>query len=89
MTTNPIEDEDMLAEPTVEYISRHSFTPIVETREGRFKNPYANIEQQVFEPDEDFYRSISIEEFKIKAREVVEKVYKRYTNERNNTTRNT
>ena len=43
----------------------------------------------IFEPDEDFYRSITMEEFKIKAREVVEKVYKRYTNERNNTARNT
>ena len=42
-----------------------------------------------FEPDEDFYNSISIEEFKIRAREVVKQAYERYTNERNNITEST
>ncbi|MCL2041336.1 MAG: hypothetical protein FWG84_04770 [Bacteroidales bacterium] len=37
-------------------------------------------------PDEDFYRAITMDEFKIRAREVVEKAYKRYINERNHIT---
>ena len=43
-------------------------------------------EQQILEPDDDFYRAISMEEFKKKARIVVKNAYKRYTNERNNIT---
>ena len=37
-------------------------------------------------PDVDFYRAITMGEFKLRAREVVEKAYKKYTNECNNTT---
>ncbi|MCL2130993.1 MAG: hypothetical protein FWH36_00840 [Lentimicrobiaceae bacterium] len=44
-------------------------------------------ENDYLNPDEDFYRAITMEEFKIKAREVVEKAYNRYTNERNHITR--
>jgi hypothetical protein len=43
-------------------------------------------EQQILEPDDDFYRAISMEEFKDRARVVVENAYKRYTNERKNIT---
>ena len=43
-------------------------------------------EQQILEPDDDFYRAISMDEFKERARIVVENAYKRYTNERNNIT---
>jgi hypothetical protein len=44
---------------------------------------------EVLEPDDDFRRAISMEEFKQRAHKVVEKAYKRYTNERNNITGNT
>ena len=37
-------------------------------------------------PDADFYRAITMDEFKIRAREVVEKAYKRYIHERNHIT---
>jgi hypothetical protein len=43
-------------------------------------------EQQILEPDDDFHRAISMDEFKKRARVVVENAYKRYTNERNNIT---
>jgi len=43
-------------------------------------------ERVYYEPDEDFYKSITAEEFRKKAHEVVEKAYKKYTNECNNTT---
>jgi hypothetical protein len=46
-------------------------------------------EQQILEPDDDFYRAISMDEFKERARVVVEDAYKRYTNERNNITGST
>ena len=46
-------------------------------------------EQQILEPDDDYYRAISMEEFKERARVVVENAYKRYTNERNNITGST
>jgi len=36
-------------------------------------------EQQILEPTDDFYRAISMEEFKERARVVVENAYKRYT----------
>jgi len=42
-----------------------------------------------YEPDEDFYKSITIDEFKKRAIKVVEKAYKRYINERNNITEGT
>jgi len=41
-------------------------------------------EDVVFQPDDDFYRSITMDEFKERAREVVTAAYKKYTNERNN-----
>ena len=50
----------------------------VNTREKRYK-----------EPDDDFYRAITMDEFKIRAREVVKNVHKRYTNECNNITQST
>ena len=50
----------------------------VNTREKRCK-----------EPDDDFYRAITMDEFKIRAREVVKNVHKRYTNECNNITQST
>ena len=46
-------------------------------------------ERVYYEPDEDFYESITIDEFKIKAREVVENAYKRYIHEHNNLTEST
>jgi len=49
----------------------------------------ANQYDEILEPDDDFRRAISAEEFKIRAREVVEKAYKRYINERNTTTGST
>ena len=41
-------------------------------------------EQQVLEPDDDFYKAISMEDFKERAREVVKAAYKRYKNESDN-----
>jgi hypothetical protein len=35
-------------------------------------------EPMIFEPDEDFYRSISAEEFRVRLVEVVEKLDKKY-----------
>ena len=40
--------------------------------------------QRFKEPDEDFYRAITMDEFKIRARGVVKNAYNRYINERNN-----
>ena len=37
-----------------------------------------NQDQKVFEPDEDFYKSISAEDFKERAREVVKEEYKKF-----------
>jgi len=39
--------------------------------------------QAILEPDDDFRRAITMDEFKIRAREVVKAAYKRYTDERN------
>lgn len=39
-------------------------------------------EEVVFQPDDDFYRSITMDEFKERARGVVTAVHKRYANER-------
>ena len=43
-------------------------------------------ERVYYEPDEDFYQSITAEEFRESAHKTVERAYKKYTNERNNTT---
>jgi len=43
-------------------------------------------ERVYFEPDDDFYRSISVDEFRERAREVVKAAYKRYKNESDNFT---
>ena len=44
--------------------------------------PFEKTKERVFEPDDDFYRSISADEFKERAREVVKAAYNRYKNER-------
>ena len=44
-------------------------------------------EDIIFQPDEDFYRSISADEFKERAREVVKAAYKRHKNERDISTK--
>ena len=46
-----------------------------------------NMKKEYKKPDADFYRAITMDEFKIRAREVVEKAYKRYIHERNNLTK--
>ena len=46
---------------------------------------FADTKTQRFKkPDEDFYRAITMDEFKIRARGVVKNAYNRYINERNN-----
>ena len=62
---------------------------LIKRGKNKFVISNANINDEFLEPDDDFRRALSVEEFKKKAREVVEKAYKRYTNERNNTTRST
>ena len=49
----------------------------------------ASVYEEVLEPDDDFRSAISMDEFKIRAREVVKKAYKRYINERNHITQGT
>ena len=43
-------------------------------------------EQPILEPDENYYRAITMGEFKERARETVEAAYKRYKNESDNFT---
>ena len=43
-------------------------------------------EKKRLQPDDDLRRAISMDEFKERARTVVEAAYKRYTNERNHFT---
>ena len=57
---------------------------MIDIIEQKVENCNVEVEpDMIFEPDEDFYRSISIEEFQERAREVVETAYKRFINERN------
>ena len=52
---------------------------------NRFRLVYTNVDNtseydEILEPDEDFYKAISAEEFKKRALEIVEKVHNRYYN---------
>ena len=53
-------------------------------KRGKNKFVISNANQcdEFLEPDEDFRRALSAEEFKKRARVVVENAYKRFTNER-------
>jgi len=44
---------------------------------------------EILEPDEDFYSAITMDEFKIRAREVVKNAHKRYINEHRNIAKGT
>ena len=43
----------------------------------------ASVYEEVLEPDEDFYRAISMDEFRKRAMEMVENVHNRFFNESN------
>jgi len=75
MITNTIEDENMLAEPTVEYVRSHSFKPIFETKEKSLKNSYANIKQPILEPDDDLRRAITIDELRDKMHKRIHELF--------------
>ena len=46
-------------------------------------NGYPSEYDEVLSPDDDFRRAITMDEFKVRAREVVKAAYTRYTNECN------
>ena len=47
MITNSIEDENMVAEPTVEYVSRHSFSSLP-TKRTKSEKPKVNSETEKY-----------------------------------------
>jgi len=55
---------------------------LVRRGKNKFVISNANPTDVFLEPDEDFRRALSAEEFKKRARVVVENAYKRFTNER-------
>ena len=64
-------------------LARKEDVCIQNDEEGMYRLLYTPIEmkyppQPIFEPDEDFYRAISADEFKKRALEIVEKVHNQY-----------
>jgi len=54
---------------------------LVKRGKNKFIISNANQCDEFLEPDDDFRRALSVEEFKKRARVVVENAYKRFTNE--------